>query len=748
MRSDAFRRFVPAALLAASFPLLLTGLLELSVSLWLPLLSALLSAGTVTAFSNSRRPWLPSLCWVALCAAALLVTGEALAGGLAALVDAALHTWQQVFPRIYPVFAAPEDNGALSALLTVTAALWGVWSARCVLHPRYLPLCLTALPLAAAVVVLAPAAPLWWMALAALTLLLLYLLAFTGRDAAALRVWFRAAAAILLTVTVIGGWSGDAARPAWLDDGRTAVLAGVDALRYGDNTAAGLPGGDLTAAAPTRTETPMLTVTMTDPASCYLRGFVGETYANGRWTTLDSHTLADSADTFYWLHEDGFRPLTQLTAAAHAAVPELPEADNTVTVENTGASSKYLYAPYELRYDTPILDENAVGEAALTAPGLRGQRAYTLHAAGGLLTKYRRIGASLAEDTAANAAFLEAESAYNRFAYQHYTAVPDDIRRFLTEKLSGWEREPGQIHFDCQRAKQNILFYLSTYITYTETASAPPAGTDPILYFLDGSQTGGDAQYAAAAAMMFRYYGIPARCVEGFLVTKDAAASMTPGQPLTLTGQSGHTWVEYYQDGVGWLPFEVAPPYLGVMEQAESYRDISGLVGQAPPDTESDEEPDAPDSDLSQTLREFWLKHRLTILLTLSILLTAAVVCLFVGWIIWERKKTARRKARFADPHVPTAIDAIFRYTVDVLRAKGMPIANCAPADYAPYLDEDLRASYLAVAALWEQARFRAAPMDESQRRRALDLQEQVWTRTWRRAGLGERLRLKYREFL
>ena len=85
---------------------------------------------------------------------------------------------------------------------------------------------------------------------------------------------------------------------------------------------------------------------------------------------------------------------------------------------------------------------------------------------------------------------------------------------------------------------------------------------------------------------------------------------------------------------------------------------------------------------------------------------------------------------------------------MDVLRAKGMPIANCAPADYAPYLDEDLRESYLAVAALWEQARFRDAPMDESQRRRALNLQEQVWTRTWRRAGLGERLRLKYREFL
>ena len=362
--------------------------------------------------------------------------------------------------------------------------------------------------------------------------------------------------------------------------------------------------------------------------------------------------------------------------------------------------------------------------------------------------KYRRIGASLAEDTTANAAFLDAESAYNRFAYDHYTDVPDDIHRFLTEKLSGWEKEPGQTHFDLQRAKQNILFYLTTYASYTDAAAAPPAGTDPILYFLDGAQTGGDAQYAAAAAMMFRYYGIPARCVEGFLVTKDDAASMAANRPLTLTGQSGHTWVEYYQDGVGWLPFEVAPPYLSVMEQAESYQNVSGLVGQAPPDTENNQEPDTPNSDLTQTLREFWLKHRLTILLTLSCILAAAAMCLFTGWLICQRRRTARRKARFADPDVSAAVDAIYRYTMDVLHAAGLPAANCAPAAYAPYLDEDLREEYRAVTALWEQARFSAVPMGEPQRRRALALKEQIWTRTWRRAKPGEKLRLKYKEFL
>ena len=34
---------------------------------------------------------------------------------------------------------------------------------------------------------------------------------------------------------------------------------------------------------------------------------------------------------------------------------------NSETVENTGVPPKYLYAPYELRYDTPIPNDNAVG---------------------------------------------------------------------------------------------------------------------------------------------------------------------------------------------------------------------------------------------------------------------------------------------------------------------------------------------------------------------------------------------------
>lgn len=275
-----------------------------------------------------------------------------------------------------------------------------------------------------------------------------------------------------------------------------------------------------------------------------------------------------------------------------------------------------------------------------------------------------------------------------------------------------------------------------------------PPGVDFVLSFLDGAQTGYDVHYASAAAMMFRYYGIPARYAEGFLVTKDDASRLQPGETLTLNGTSGHAWVEYYQDGVGWLPFEVTPGYLSAMEQAETYRSISGLVGHSSRAQES-ENLDAPQQeDEEPSLLSFWLKYRLKILLFLSVLTAVVLLCLFVLWLAWQRKKTARRKAAFLSDDIPRAIRTIYLYTMDVLLSQGLPLRNCSPADYAQDIDEDLRQEYLSVVSLWEEAKFSGHPMEESQRQRALRLKDEVWTRTWRGSGPLRRIRLKYVLFL
>ena len=745
-----FGGLLTASLLTAGLMTLLITLLSLPVSPLWPVLLGVLAAATVCLTEGTRLSWLPDAAWMAGCLLTVLALPGTVTNGLAQLLDAAVQTWQQLHARNYTSFLAQDDGAAgLTAVLCLLGVVCGLWCMACVRRPSALRFWPMALVLAAAAVLFAPLTAVWWLLLAALTLLLLYAVRFGGRHAssAPLRAWLRPAALLLACVTALGCWNGDAAHPAAVDTAARWTAAQADILRYGSN--AGLPEGDMTKVGPRRTtEDTMLEVTMTQPTSYYLRGFVGETYANSRWSTLDSKTLSEDADTFYWLHQDGFYAQSQLTTAAQAGVPDVLRYDNTVTVQNVGASGKYLYAPYELLADSDVLDAAQIGDRTLLASGLRGQRTYSFHASDNIITQYQRLAAALLEETEQTNTFLNTEAAYNRFAYDHYTDIPDDVRGFLEEKLGGYQKDEGQVHFDYQRAKQNILFYLTTYITYEENV-LPITGGDFALTFLDGTQSGYDVHYATAAALMFRYYGIPARYVEGYLVTKDDAAQMKSGQTLNVGGNRAHAWVEYYQDGLGWLPFEATPTYFSAMEKAEQYQNISGLVGQAPLDYTADNLDDAElENPVTEALREFWLKHRLIILLTLAVLLAAGMVGLLVGWLIFERRRTKKRKEGFFGADAAASIDAIFRYMMDVLRARGMAAKNCPPADYVSYMDEDLREEYLTAARLWQEARFSGKPMEELQRRQVLRLKDEIWERTWHSASLKERLRLKYVEFL
>ena len=751
MRFNArFRGLLAASLLTAALMGLMISLFSLPVFFLWPVLLGILAAATVCMMDGTRLSWLPAAAWMAVCLLTVLVLLDTVTNGLAQLLDDVLKAWQQLHARNYTSFLAQDDGAAgLTAVLCLLGVVCGLWCMACVRRPSDLRFWPMALVLAAAAVLFAPLTAVWWLLLAALTLLLLYAVRFGGRHAssAPLRAWLRPAALLLACVTALGCWNGDAAHPAAVDTAARWTAAQADILRYGSN--AGLPEGDMTKAGPRQlSEDTVLEVTMTQPTSYYLRGFVGETYANSRWSTLDSKTLSEDADTFYWLHQDGFYAQSQLTTAAQAGVPDALRYDNTVTVQNIGASGKYLYAPYELLADSDVLDAAQIGDRTLLASGLRGQRFYSFHASDNIITQYQRLAAALLEETEQTNAFLNTEAAYNRFVYDHYTDIPDDVRGFLEEKLGGYQKDEGQVHFDYQRAKQNILFYLTTYITYEENV-LPITGGDFALTFLDGTQSGYDVHYATAAALMFRYYGIPARYVEGYLVTKDDAAHMKSGQTLDVGGNRAHAWVEYYQDGLGWLPFEATPTYFSAMEKAEQYQNISGLVGQAPLDYTADNLDDAElENPAAEALREFWLKHRLTILLTLAVLLAAGMVGLLIGWLIFERRRTKKRKEGFFGADAAASIDAIFRYMMDVLRARGMAAKNCPPADYVSYMDEDLREEYLAAAKLWQEARFRGKPMQELQRRRVLRLKDEIWERTWHSASLKERLRLKYVEFL
>ena len=398
-----FGGLLTASLLTAGLMTLLITLLSLPVSPLWPVLLGVLAAATVCLTEGARLSWLPDAAWMAGCLLTVLALPGTVTNGLAQLLDAAVQTWQQLHARNYTSFLAQDDGAAgLTAVLCLLGVVCGLWCMACVRRPSDLRFWPMALVLAAAAVLFAPLTAVWWLLLAALTLLLLYAVRFGGRHAssAPLRAWLRPAALLLACVTALGCWNGDAAHPAAVDTAARWTAAQADILRYGSNAAAGLPEGDMTGIGPRRTtEDAMLEITMTQPISYYLRGFVGETYANSRWSTLDSKTLSEDADTFYWLHQDGFYAQSQLTTAAQAGVPDALGYDNTVTVQNVGASGKYLYAPYELLADSDVLDAAQIGDRTLLASGLRGQRTYSFHASDNIITQYQRLAAALLEET-------------------------------------------------------------------------------------------------------------------------------------------------------------------------------------------------------------------------------------------------------------------------------------------------------------------------------------------------------------
>jgi len=100
---------------------------------------------------------------------------------------------------------------------------------------------------------------------------------------------------------------------------------------------------------------------------------------------------------------------------------------------------------------------------------------------------------------------------------------------------------------------------ISDYFTdgkngFTYSLDAPPNdGRPPIVTFLD-KKAGFCQQYAAAAAVLMRSAGLPARVVLGYTHrAPDESGS------FTVTTSDAHAWVEVYFAGVGWEPFDPTP---------------------------------------------------------------------------------------------------------------------------------------------------------------------------------------------
>lgn len=98
---------------------------------------------------------------------------------------------------------------------------------------------------------------------------------------------------------------------------------------------------------------------------------------------------------------------------------------------------------------------------------------------------------------------------------------------------------------------------------YRYTLEPPPLGTDSIDDFLFSTRAGFCSHYASAMTFALRVAGIPARIVGGY----QGGRYQNEGDYLLVRQLDAHAWVEYWQQGQGWV--RVDPTFAVVPERIQ-----------------------------------------------------------------------------------------------------------------------------------------------------------------------------------
>ena len=469
---------------------------------------------------------------------------------------------------------AIRGSVALAALVTMAGAGWMLvaWSAFWVSRKRNAALALAPLAVVLAVEILNdPTQPasgelmVSWILLAGMLLLRLNTARIRERwhDMADTQVWIyiasRGAVAViaLLIVSVLlpplstidlslsffhGRNAEGAPGPASDLGGR-----GSDAQPSGNQTQTGYservaPGGTLT-----RSSTPVLTVSSDFGRPVYWRGINLYSIVGTAW--LPGPARAVTADA------GANTPLDNGTAGARQHVH--------ATVEVLDVAQQTLFWPG----DPYVVDQATV---------LRGARPGSISGVATVEAAYSRtvlpVGTTYTVDALQSVAtedqLRQAGANYPQAVVQ-LTGPSSPTPASIGSDVSRLARQVGLAGSTPYDQVKNIEAYLRSKEKYRLVISSPPAGTDPISYFLFQSHTGYCEYFASAMGEMVRALGIPVRLVSGYGpgqttppqdVDRNFRRDIAPGSSVsTIRASDAHTWVEVYFPGYGWVPFEPTP---------------------------------------------------------------------------------------------------------------------------------------------------------------------------------------------
>ncbi|MBQ2726813.1 MAG: transglutaminase domain-containing protein [Clostridia bacterium] len=132
-----------------------------------------------------------------------------------------------------------------------------------------------------------------------------------------------------------------------------------------------------------------------------------------------------------------------------------------------------------------------------------------------------------------------------------YTKLPAETEAWAEEIaeiiLSGRTSTIGKVRCIAEFVRNSASYDLSTSAMSSDYS-------DFARWFLEESDTGYCVHFATAAAVLLRAAGIPARYVEGYMI------SVRADEKTLVSNREAHAWVEYYDPSSGvWQMLEVTP---------------------------------------------------------------------------------------------------------------------------------------------------------------------------------------------
>ena len=329
-----------------------------------------------------------------------------------------------------------------------------------------------------------------------------------------------------------------------------------------------------------------LQIRMSQPKQMYMRGFVGSKYTEDGWVDSDLKIYGgDYEGVFDWFSSNDYSPLTNLSAYVTQSAEHGGEAkENSIYVEvsNISARRKYQYVPECVTYGSLENLYAPKNDVNFRSQGLGREKDYFFDMVDVMNNDYKAIyGETWYQDQTGDKLFHDSENVYGTFARTYYEDVPDDLRAYFDSHApnAGQKMNP----FDAIKVVRD---YTAGNMSYSNDADEYSGDEDFVIEMLSGHKSGYSAHFATAATMLFRYYGIPARYVEGYLVNPEAGSDV-----ISVTDEDSHAWVEIYAGGLGFIPIEVTPGYYSDDDDTGMSNANSGTTPQTiPPEPEDQQE--------------------------------------------------------------------------------------------------------------------------------------------------------------